>query len=150
MIEAGSLWLNMELGWSRYKLECFSCFDFWYILANGDGFACCAQNDTPLEPSVLQSLVHCMPITIPIDDPQLMNTDERCMNFVRSSTGPNRINCNLSFVSYAEQVSFLSKFQYHHCRYVIAFFIQVQSKFTLARRIYRVWLQRNQANLSEK
>ena len=65
---------------------------------------CCGDKNTPLNPSVLSSLVNCLPITIPVNDPQLGNPQEGCMNFVRSSTGPNRISCYLPFVNYAEQV----------------------------------------------
>lgn len=74
------------------------------IIGDGVGFSCCADNNQQLDSSVLECLIHCLPISIPLGDRQLKNEKTGCMNFVRSSTGPNRINCDLPFVSYAEQV----------------------------------------------
>ena len=71
---------------------------------NGEGFVCCGSNNTLLDSSVLGSLVNCLPISVPVNDPQLQNSQEACMNFVRSSTGPNRLSCYLPFINYAEQV----------------------------------------------
>ncbi len=79
-------------------------FTTYILIGDGSGFACCAAGNMPLNPSILDSLVHCMPITIPVNDPQLQNGQEGCMQFVRSSTGPNRINCDLKVVMHAEQV----------------------------------------------
>ena len=103
---------------------------------NGDAFMCCGRDNTPLNPFALSSLVHCLPITVPVGDPQLRNTNDGCMNFVRSSTGPNRISCYLPFVSYTEQVILPLQHKYDFILKQFSFFslfvILVESKQPLA------------------
>ena len=76
--------------------------------ANGTSYSCCASNNSQLSSVTLNSLGYCFPVTVPTNDP-FLNTGPRgvlqtCMNFVRSSTGPNRISCNFPTVTYADQV----------------------------------------------